>query len=78
MDTTIWSMCCVKSGDTCSSLYTGHVDTYWDTRGVRKDSGGYTHYPGNFNEIEHDGKILCDPTGVFDLGIYYIGPQEIS
>lgn len=78
MDTTIWSMCCVKSGDTCSSLYTGHSDAYWDTRGIRKGSWGSTYYPGNFNEIEHDGKILCDPTGVFDLGIYYIGSQEIS
>jgi len=70
MESTIWSMCCVKSGDTCSSLYTGDAKVYWDSRGIPRDHWGHSHYPGNFNEIEHNGKILCDPTGVFDLGLY--------
>jgi len=78
MESTIWSMCCVKSeGGTCSSLYTGNDEGYWDEEGIAKDGSGYTHYPGNFNEIEHNGKILCDPTGVFDLGVYYLGYTEM-
>jgi hypothetical protein len=49
----VWSMCCyVHGGQNCPSLYT---TGNWNS--------GLT---GNFNRIIYNGKILCDPTGVFD------------